>query len=244
MDSGTEDTSWLIPPLEEDRRWFPDPWHASPEGIVAWGGDLHPERLLAAYRQGIFPWFNASDPILWWSPDPRLVLYPDDLKLSRSFRRVLRNSAYEVRFDRAFAEVIRACGQIPRPGQQGTWLHPQMQEAYIALHEQGYAHSVEVYMEGELAGGLYGIAMGGAFFGESMFAARPNASKIALTALRGVLGAKSYDFIDCQVETEHLVRMGAVTIPRARFLEELDAALNRPERIGSWADYRWEYDDV
>jgi leucyl/phenylalanyl-tRNA--protein transferase len=231
-----------IPPLGEDPATFPDPRLASHEGLLAWGGDLTPERLLHAYAQGIFPWFNDDDPILWWSPDPRLVLYPDDLKISKSFRRVLRNGAYEVRFDHDFASVIRVCGQIPRPGQHGTWLHPAMQEAYIELHRQGYAHSVETYMEGELVGGLYGVAMGGAFFGESMFAPRPNASKIALTALRGVLAAKSYDFIDCQVETDHLVRMGAVTVLREQFLDALTEAMTKPNAVGSWAHYTWEYE--
>ena len=231
-----------IPPLDGSADSFPDPRQATDEGLLAYGGDLSPKRLLSAYAQGIFPWFNADDPILWWSPNPRLVLYPDDFKISKSFRRVLRNGDYTVKFDHNFPAVIRACGQIPRPGQAGTWLHPQMQEAYIALHRQGYAHSVETYMDGKLVGGLYGIAMGKAFFGESMFALRSNASKIALAALRGVLGAKSYDFIDCQVETEHLVRMGASLIPRDRFLDELAHALTQPERIGSWAEYHWEYD--
>jgi leucyl/phenylalanyl-tRNA--protein transferase len=237
----TETDEIMIFPLEEDTSVFPDPHTASSEGLLAWGGDLTPQRLLHAYAQGIFPWFNDDDPILWWSPDPRLVLYPQDFKISKSFRRVLRNGEYEVRFDHDFVATIRACGQIPRPGQQGTWLHPEMQEAYIELHRRGFAHSIETYMEGELVGGLYGIAMGKVFFGESMFARRPNASKIALAALRGVLGAKSYDFIDCQVETEHLVRLGAVTIPRDHFLGTLANALAKPGDIGLWADYKWEY---
>jgi leucyl/phenylalanyl-tRNA--protein transferase len=238
-----EQTASIAVPLDHYPFGFPDPRRASAEGLVAWGGDLSPARLLSAYRQGIFPWYNADNPILWWSPDPRLVLYPDDLKLSRSFRRVLRNAAYTVRFDHDFAATIQGCAQIPRPGQEGTWLHPAMQEAYLQLHRLGYAHSVEVYMEGALVGGLYGIALGRAFFGESMFARRANASKIALVALRGVLAAKSYDFIDCQVETEHLVRMGAVAIERERFLRELDAALTDPDRVESWAEITWEYHD-
>ena len=237
-----EEDYYFIPPLSRYAYTFPDPREASDEGLLAYGGDLSPERLMHAYARGIFPWFNDDDPILWWSPDPRLVLYPDGLKLSKSFRRVLRNGAYDVKFDHDFPAVIRACGQIPRPGQEGTWLHPQMQEAYIELHQRGFAHSIETYMEGELVGGLYGIAMGKAFFGESMFARRSNASKIALTALRGVLAAKSYDFIDCQVETEHLMRMGAVSIPRDRFLDALSAALEKPSDIGSWAEYHWEYE--
>ena len=236
-----EETPFILP-LNPHEFVFPDPRDASDEGLLAYGGDLSSRRLLEAYARGIFPWFNADDPILWWSPNPRLVLYPADFKMSKSFRRVLRGGAYEVKFDHDFPAVIRACGQIPRPGQTGTWLHPQMQEAYIALHEQGFAHSIETYMGGELVGGLYGIAMGKAFFGESMFARRPNASKIALAALRGVLGASSYDFIDCQVETEHLIRMGAVTVPRDVFLEALGEALAKPGAVGSWADYTWEYE--
>ncbi len=231
---------FLTPKDRPDR--FPDPRTASDRGLLAYGGDLSPERLLNAYARGIFPWFNADEPILWWSPNPRLVLYPEDLRLSRSFRRVLRNHTYEVKFDHDFPAVIRACGQIPRSGQEGTWLHPQMQEAYIELHRRGFAHSIETYMEGELAGGLYGVALGKAFFGESMFARRSNASKIALTALRGVLAAKSYDFIDCQVETEHLIRMGAVSISRDRFLDALSSALEKPDDRGSWTEYHWEYE--
>jgi leucyl/phenylalanyl-tRNA--protein transferase len=238
-----ETDATVIYPLEEDVSAFPDPRKAPAEGLLAWGGDLTPERLLHAYARGIFPWFNADDPILWWSPDPRLVLYPHNFHISKSFRRVLRNGQYDVRFDHDFVATIQACGQIPRPGQQGSWLHPAMQEAYIELHRQGIAHSIETYMEGKLVGGLYGVAMGKAFFGESMFALRPNASKIALAALRGVLGAKSYDFIDCQVETEHLMRMGAVSIPRARFLDELAVALTTEEENGFWAEHTWEYDD-
>ncbi len=222
---------------------FPDPRSAPADGLLAYGGDLSPETLLDAYRRGIFPWYHAGEPILWWSPDPRLVLYPRDFKTSKSLRRVLRNGTYTVTFDRAFSAVIQACGSMERPGQQGTWLGPSMQEAYLRLHQEGYAHSVETWIDGELAGGLYGVAIGRAFFGESMFARRPNASKIALAALRGVLGAKSYDFIDCQVTTDHLVRMGAVPIPRTRFLDELQTAVAQPGDCGSWAEYTWEYAD-
>ncbi len=230
-----------IYPLSDNPRQFPDPRYASTEGLLAWGGDLTPQRLLGAYSVGIFPWYNRDDPILWWSPDPRLVLYPEDIKISRSFRRVLRNSEYEVRFDHNFAEVIRQCGRIPRPGQKGTWLHKDMIEAYTKLHEMGYAHSVETYMDGRLVGGLYGVAIGKAFFGESMFSLRPNASKISLAALSDVLAAKSYDLIDCQVETEHLVRMGAVLVPRDRFLDEMASAVNKQETEDLWRDYKWEY---
>ncbi len=232
-----------IYPLPDDPRKFPDPRYASGEGLLAYGGDLTPERLLNAYSIGIFPWFNEDDPILWWSPDPRLVLYPQDIKISKSFRRILRNDDYEVRFDNKFTEVIRQCGQIPRPGQQGTWLHEDMMSAYTKLHEDGYAHSVETYMDGELVGGLYGVSIGKVFFGESMFSIRPNGSKIALVALSDVLGAKSYDLIDCQVETEHLVRMGAVSVPRNRFLDELKGGVVVPGTTGKWTDYYWEYKD-
>jgi leucyl/phenylalanyl-tRNA--protein transferase len=232
-----------IYPLSGDPRQFPDPRHASSDGLLAWGGDLSPERLLNAYSIGIFPWFNEDDPVLWWSPDPRLVLYPEDIKVSKSFRRILRNSEYEVKFDHNFAEVITQCGHILRPGQDGTWLHDDMMEAYKELHRLGYAHSVETYVDGELTGGLYGIAMGKAFFGESMFAIGPNASKISLKALSDVLAAKSYDLIDCQVETEHLVRMGAVTVSRDRFLDELQDSVAASGDLGKWTNYQWEYKD-
>ncbi|WP_457606918.1 leucyl/phenylalanyl-tRNA--protein transferase [Nitratifractor sp.] len=237
------DDDYYIVPISRYSHTFPDPRLAAEEGLLAYGGDLHPDRILKAYRSGIFPWYKPGDPILWWSPDPRLVLYPEKLRLSRSFRRVLRNRAYEVRFDRRFEEVIRACARTPRPGQEGTWLTEEMQEAYTELHQRGFAHSVEVMMEGELVGGLYGIAMGGIFFGESMFSRRPDASKIALKALSDVLRETGYDLIDCQVVTYHLVRLGAEEIPRERFLEELESALHKPGEIGRWTDLKWEYDD-
>jgi len=238
------DDDYFITPLSTYSHTFPDPRGAAREGLLAYGGDLDPNRILSAYSRGIFPWYNEGDPILWWSPDPRLVLYPGTLKLSRSFRRVLRNRPYEVRFDHDFEAVIRGCSEMPRPGQKGTWLVEEMIDAYCRLHEMGWAHSVEVIQDGELAGGLYGIGMGAAFFGESMFSRRPDASKIALKALSDVLREKGYDLIDCQVTTDHLRRLGAREVPRDSFLDELEAALQKPgERIGRWTDFRWEYDD-
>lgn len=238
------DEDCFIPPVDRYSYGFPDPREAPKEGLLAYGGDLEPNRLLSAYRRGIFPWFNAGDPILWWSPDPRLVLYPDRLRLSRSFRRVVRRGDYRVDFDRDFAAVIRACSAVPRPGQEGTWLTETMIDAYESLHKMGWAHSVEVRRGEELIGGLYGVAMGGAFFGESMFSRRSDGSKIALKALSDVLRETGYDLIDCQVTTDHFLRWGAVEISRERFLDELEAALEKPGLpIGRWTDLRWEYRD-
>jgi len=228
---------------DETRYRFPDPAEGPEDAPLALGGDLEPERILTAYRQGIFPWYAPGDPILWWSPDPRLILEPQDLKLSRSFRRVLRNKAWEVRFDRHFDRVIEACATIPRAGQEGSWITPEMRDAYGRLHRMGYAHSVEVYLEGELAGGLYGLSLGKAFFGESMFSRLPDASKVALKALSDLSRKKGYHFIDCQVVTDHLVRMGAKAIGREDFLRRLDGALCHPDERGSWIDISWEYSD-
>ena len=223
---------------------FPNPRYAATEGLLAYGGDLSPNRLLTAYRKGIFPWYNEDDPILWWSPDPRLVLYPKDFKVRKSFRRVLRNGGFTVTFDQAFEEVIRLCGTVPREGQKGTWLMRDMQEAYKELHSMGFAHSVEVYSEGRLVGGLYGLAMGRAFFGESMFSLKSDASKVAFKALSDVLGLRGYDFIDCQVVSEHLVYLGASIVSRDNFLNELEVSLKKPSDLGSWQDFKWEYSDA
>ncbi len=232
----------MIPPLGQDMI-FPNPRYAATEGLLAFGGDLSPNRLLTAYRKGIFPWYNADDPILWWSPDPRLVLYPGQFKMHKSFKRVLRNGGFSVKFDESFAEVIRLCGTVPRGEQKGTWLSQEMQDAYIELHAMGFAHSIEVYYDEVLVGGLYGIAMGKAFFGESMFSLRDNASKVAFKALSDVLGLRGYDFIDCQVNNGHLVRLGAIDIPRDRFLDELEESLEKPSDLGSWQHFKWEYSD-
>lgn len=240
MPSMFDEDNYLISQLGMDLI-FPNPRNASDEGLLAYGGDLRPNRLLTAYRNGIFPWYSPTDPILWWSPNPRLLLYPQNFKTTKSFARTLRSGKFTVSFDREFAEVIRYCGTVPREGQEGTWLSEEMREAYIELHTQGFAHSVEVYCDGVLVGGLYGIAMGGAFFGESMFSLVSDASKVAFRALSDVLGAKSYDFIDCQMKTDHLVRMGAMIVSRDSYLEELKEALQKPSDLGSWQHFNWEY---
>jgi len=196
---------------------FPDPRTASAEGIVAYGGDLSPSRLMMAYRNGIFPWYSINDPILWWSPDPRLILELDDFKLHRSLRKKI--SQFEIRFDSVFSEVIRECASAPRRGQKGSWITHEMIEAYETLHALGHAHSVEAFQNGVLVGGLYGVSVGGAFCGESMFAKISDASKVAFAALVDRLREGDFDFIDCQVPTEHLKSLGAKEVSRDTFLE-------------------------
>ena len=213
---------------------FPDPERAEPDGLLAVGGDLSPRRLLAAYERGIFPWFSEKGPILWWSPDPRLVLRPEWLHLPRSLARTLRRGRYAVRADTAFAEVIAGCAAARRPGQRGTWITPEMIAAYERLHRMGFAHSFEAWEGKGLAGGLYGVSLGGAFFGESMFSERPDASKAAFAASVPWLADRGVALVDCQVRTEHLVRFGAREIPRADFLAELRRALRRPTLQGKW----------
>ncbi|SET04363.1 leucyl/phenylalanyl-tRNA--protein transferase [Nitrosomonas marina] len=192
-----------------------------PNGLLAIGGDLSPARLIDAYRQGIFPWFNENEPILWWSPDPRMVLYPKELTISRSLRKSINKNSYHIRTDSQFATVMQACA-APRKNQPGTWIHPEMVAAYSALHEIGLAHSVETWIDDELAGGLYGIAMGKVFFGESMFSRKPDASKIAFVYLVRQLLQWEYVVIDCQVKTAHLASFGAREIPRAEFSQILN----------------------
>lgn len=221
--------------LTRDPTRWPDPALAEPSGLLAVGGDLSPARLLSAYAAGIFPWFDDRQPILWWSPDPRMVLFPDELHLSRSLRKRQRGSPYELRFDTDFSGVIRACATAPRPGQRGTWITAEMIAAYERLHALGYAHSAEAWQGGVLVGGLYGVALGGAFFGESMFAQAPDASKLAFVHLVDHLRARGGRLIDCQVETAHLARFGAREIPRAEFLRRLREALAVPAAPGSWA---------
>jgi len=198
---------------------FPDPRRADENGIVAFGGDLSPSRLLLAYRSGIFPWYSVGDPILWWSPDPRLVLNLDDFIVRKSLRKRLKH--FEIRFNTAFGEVIRACASTPRPGQEGSWILPEMIEAYEVLHAMGYAHSVEAWQEGRLVGGLYGVEVGGMFCGESMFAHVSDASKAAFAALVEHLKVRGSEMIDAQVPTEHLKSLGAVEITRDDFLKQL-----------------------
>lgn len=203
---------------------FPDPASALEEGIVAYGGDLSPSRLMLAYRTGIFPWYSKGDPILWWSPDPRLILELDDFKLRRSLRQKI--AQFEIRFDTAFSEVIRECARAPRRGQKGSWIVPEMIEAYETLHALGHAHSVEAYQDGELVGGLYGVCVGGMFCGESMFAKVSDASKAALATLVEKLREWGFDCIDCQVPTEHLKSLGAKEVSREVFLQRLCEARN------------------
>jgi leucyl/phenylalanyl-tRNA--protein transferase len=213
---------------------FPPPQAAGPGGLLAVGGDLSPERLLAAYRQGIFPWYDEELPILWHSPDPRMVLLPAELRVSRSLRRRLRRRDYTLTLDAAFDQVIRGCAARKRPGQDGTWITREMIEAYERLHENGVAHSAEAWAGSELAGGLYGVSLGGCFFGESMFARRPDASKVAFVTLVRQLERWGVELVDCQVYTRHLSRFGASEWPRERFLARLAAALDRETRLGPW----------
>ncbi len=213
---------------------FPDPSRAEPDGLLAVGGDLRAERLLSAYALGIFPWYDASSPILWWSPDPRLVLEPERLHVSRSLGRTIRRGHYRVTADTAFERVIRRCASRPRPGQRGTWITPDLVDAYVELHRLGFAHAFEAWEGDDLAGGLYGVSLGAAFFGESMFADRPDASKVAFATAVGWLRARSFRLVDCQVRTEHLVSLGAHEIPRAEFLARLAAALREPTLRGAW----------
>jgi len=234
---------FFITPISKYSYTFPNPREASDEGLLAYGGDLSPNRLLNAYRKGIFPWYNEGDPILWWSPNPRLVLYINDFKVTKSFRKVLKNKQYRVYFDRDFRMVMKYCANT-RKFKEGTWLIDEMQEAYATLHEMGFAHSVEVYDENdEFFGGLYGVSIGKAFFGESMVSLKSNGSKIALKALSDVLESRGYDFIDCQVPTEHLQRLGAKLVDRDIYLDELEASVSSGGDIGSWNSFEWEYKD-
>jgi leucyl/phenylalanyl-tRNA--protein transferase len=201
--------------------------------LLAAGGDLSPESLLAAYRHGIFPWYNDAQPILWWCPDPRMVLFVDEFNVSRSMRRVLRKGHFEVRADTAFRRVMKGCAE-PRRGQSGTWITPAVIGAYEALHRQGHAHSVETWRDGDLVGGLYGVTIGRMFFGESMFARETDASKVALAKLVAMLRAMGMPLIDCQQETEHLGRLGARLIPRREFAHWLARLVHSPQPAADW----------
>lgn len=216
---------------------FPPVEHASPEGLLAIGGDLSSRRLLDAYRHGIFPWYSAGQPILWWSPDPRAVLYPDRLRISRSLRKTLKRGKFTVTFDRAFEDVIEACAMPRLIGGEpsaGTWITSEMKTAYVELHREGYAHSVETWSGTRLAGGLYGVALGRGFFGESMFHRETDASKVALAGLTDLLRRWEFRFIDCQLPSGHIKSLGAVDIPRRRFLEELAEALDHDDPVFQW----------
>jgi len=208
---------------------FPPPHKAIEEGLLAIGGNLRPESLMLAYKSGIFPWYSKGEPIMWWSPDPRFILYPQNFHCPGSLKKVIRKHNYEIRFDTDFKSVIDHCSKVPREGQHGTWITREMQNAYLELHKLGYAHSVETYYNGQLAGGLYGLSFGGMFAGESMFSLADNASKLAFAKLVEVLIARNFDFIDCQVETENLARFGACSVPRKTFLEQLKTAVAKPD---------------
>jgi leucyl/phenylalanyl-tRNA--protein transferase len=217
-----------------DEPIFPPPDYADPSGLLAVGGDLSKERLLEAYRLGIFPWYSDDQPLLWWSPDPRLVLDLKDFMISRSLRKTLKKAIFQITFDHAFEQVIQACAVVPRTAQNGTWITEEMQEAYINLHGLGYAHSVESWFGGELVGGLYGVSLGKAFFGESMFHLKTDASKVALATLVEKLKSWDFHFIDSQMTTEHMIRLGAKELPRRIFLKRLQLALRQPTKRGRW----------
>ncbi|MCB1825264.1 MAG: leucyl/phenylalanyl-tRNA--protein transferase [Candidatus Competibacteraceae bacterium] len=225
--------TWLDP--HNDNQPFPHPDRAltEPDGLLAAGGNLTPRRLLRAYRMGIFPWYSADQPILWWSPDPRLVLLPECLKVSRSLRKTLRKGLFAITADTAFEQVVAACAG-PRQGEPGTWITSEMFRAYCRLHRLGHAHSIETWHQGELVGGLYGVALGQVFYGESMFSWISDASKIALVALTAQLQRWKFAVIDCQVTTAHLLSMGAVDIPRSSFLQLLERYCPQPGQPGPW----------
>lgn len=220
--------------LSEDFLGFPDPEHAESDGLLAVGGDLSVERLATAYGKGIFPWYGPGTPILWWSPDPRLVLPPKELHVPRSLRRVINRQTFEISIDTAFSQVVRACACSPRSEGHGTWLVPEMIEAYARLHAAGFAHSFEARKDGKLVGGLYGVALGRAFFGESMFFHAPDASKTTFVWAARLLAHWGYQLIDCQQTTAHLQRFGAFEISRQRFLSKLRKAVVLKEPEGAW----------
>ncbi len=213
---------------------FPDPTHADPSGLLGVGGDLHPERVLLAYQMGIFPWYSEP-PILWWSPDPRLVLFPEELFIGRSLGKRIRQRRYRITMDTAFREVMTRCGAKPRPDQPGTWITDEMLAAYVGLYEAGHAHSIESWEGDELVGGLYGVAVGDLFAGESMFADRPDASKIAFVHFVRQFAEWGGSLVDCQVRTDHLARFGAREIRRTEYLERLIPAASHPFKSGRWA---------
>ena len=218
-----------------DRGFFPEPSLSSDEGILAVGGRLDFPVLLEAYSKGIFPWYSEGSPVVWWSPDPRMVLFPERLKISKSLHQTLKKKVFEVRMDTAFSEVIEHCSVIPRPGQEGTWITSDMKNAYNELHEEGYAHSVETYLDGELVGGLYGVSLGGVFFGESMFHLARDASKVALYYLVEFVRENDFDLIDAQQSTPHMKSLGAEDIPRSQFLEIVENSMEKKTLHHSWS---------
>lgn len=220
--------------LLEDEPYFPNPEEAEPDGLIAIGGDLSVERLINAYAAGIFPWFNEGDPLLWWSPNPRFVLFLDKLKISKSLKQTLRKQIFNIKYDTCFAKVLENCSSVKRKDEEGTWITEEMKKAYLELHELGLAHSIEVFFNDELVGGLYGVALGGVFCGESMFHTVSNASKVAFVSLVEKLKELNFDFIDAQMHTEHLEKFGAKNIPRTNFLSLLKKALEKSILQEKW----------
>jgi leucyl/phenylalanyl-tRNA---protein transferase len=213
---------------------FPSPDLAEEDGLLAIGGDLSLERLILAYENGIFPWYNPDQPMLWWSPPKRMLLYPGDFKTSKSLKKSIEKGGFEMRIDTEFNQTMAACGNVPRPTQDGTWISPEMLEAYTALYEQGYAHSFECWKDGQLVGGLYGVSLGRAFFGESMFSLVSDASKVAFHHLHEFILRHQFHFVDCQLHTNHLASLGAREIDRSVYLQELKAALAFPDLRQLW----------
>jgi leucyl/phenylalanyl-tRNA---protein transferase len=213
---------------------FPDPSLADDDGLLAVGGDLTQERLILAYENGIFPWFNQEDPILWWSPPKRMLLFPGKMNVSKSLKKSVDKAGFELRLDTEFEKVIRLCGEVPRKGQEGTWVTEPMIQAYVNLHQLGFAHSFETWKNGQLVGGLYGVSLGLAFFGESMFSLVSDASKVAFHHLHEFCKRLGFQFIDCQLYTSHLASLGAREVSRADFLVSLRAALDFPDRNQKW----------
>lgn len=214
--------------------WFPDPSESEPDGLLAIGGDLNVERLVVAYERGIFPWYNPDQPILWWSPPKRMIMFPGEFKIGKSLKRSINSGEFECRVDSDFAGVIQGCAKVNRKEQDGTWITDEIIEAYSQLHQLGIAHSFETYAEGKLVGGLYGVSLGRAFFGESMFSLQSEASKFAFYQLHEWVSSREFHFIDCQLHTDHLARMGAREIPREQFMVMLNEALAYPDEVGKW----------
>lgn len=226
----------MIPFLNPQNIHFPNLESSTEEGIVALGGDLKPERLINAYQNGIFPWYSEGDPIIWWSPDPRFILYPNSIYISKRMRRILRQKKYKITFDKDFYSVIKNCQQLPRKNQDGTWITKEMCDAYCILHEKNYAHSIEVWHNNELVGGMYGIYLGKCYFGESMFSKVNNASKIALIYIATLFSKLNFDLIDCQVYTPHLNNLGAKYISRKEFIRIIQNSFNKSNSY-HWQDF-------
>lgn len=224
----------MTPCLLSDELVFPSPYHANSDGLLAVGGDLSTDRILLAYRMGIFPWYSEGQPVLWWSPDPRLVLFPQDFHASRSLKKIIEKGIFRITIDTAFERVICECANGRKKSGSGTWIVPEMAAAYMQLHDAGFAHSVEAWQGKDLAGGLYGVSLGRCFFGESMFTRANNASKVALAALVAYIEKRGFDFVDCQVTSEHLLRMGAKNVPRRVFLTMLEKSMKGPTLSGKW----------